>query len=138
MSGDCTSGDRNSPVTSASPAAQAYSADRQQSRGFPGGCPDPVVLVRGQAAAVEQACAVLARELAALVHLVTELAAPPAPAPLAVSVEEAARLIGVGRSKMFALVQSGLVRSVRVGARRLVPTRALEEFLEKDDGDLAG
>jgi len=39
---------------------------------------------------------------------------------------------------MFALVQSGLVRSVRVGARRLVPTRALEEFLEKDDGDLAG
>lgn len=138
MSGDSTSGDRNSPVTSASPAAQAYSAGRQQSRGFPGGCPDPVVLVRGQAAVVEQACATLAREVAALVDLVTELAARPAPARLALSVEEAARLISVGRSTMFALIQSGAVRSVRVGARRLVPTLALEEFLEKHGGNLAG
>jgi excisionase family DNA binding protein len=80
----------------------------------------------------------LAREFAALVDLVTELAERPAPAPLAVSVEEAARLIGVGRSTMFTLVQSGRVRSVRVGARRLVPTRALEEFLENYDGNLAG
>ena len=114
-----------------------HSAGRQQSRGSAGGRPDPLVL-RGQAAAFEQACAALAREFAALVYLVTELAERPAPAPLAVSVEEAARLIGVGRSTMFALVQSGSVRSVRVGARRLVPTRALEEFLENYDGNLAG
>jgi excisionase family DNA binding protein len=113
------------------------SAGRQQSRGSAGGRPDPVV-VRGQAAAVEQACAALAREVAALVDLVTELAERPAPAPLAVSVEEAARLIGVGRSKMFALVRSGEVRSVRAGGRRLVPIRALEEFLENYDGDLSG
>ena len=114
------------------------SAGRQQSRGSAGRCPDPVVLVRRQLTAVEQASAALAREVAALVDLVTELAERPAPAPLSVSVDEAARLIGVGRSKMFALVQSGDVRSVRVGARRLVPTRALEEFLENYDGNLAG
>jgi len=97
-----------------------------------------VVLVRRQAVAVEQACAALAREVAALVDLVTELAERPAPAPLSVSVEKAARLIGVGRSTMFTLVHSGDVRSVRVRGRRLVPIRALEEFLENYDGDLSG
>ena len=53
--------------------------------------------------------------------------------PLSVSVEEAARLLGLGRSNLFKLMESGELRSVKVGSRRLVPRRALEEFLAGHD-----
>ncbi len=53
--------------------------------------------------------------------------------PLSVSVEEAARLLGLGRSNLFKLIESGELRSVKVGSRRLVPRRALEEFLAGPD-----
>jgi excisionase family DNA binding protein len=36
----------------------------------------------------------------------------------------------VGRSTVFALIASGELRSVKVGARRLVPESALVEFIE--------
>jgi excisionase family DNA binding protein len=94
---------------------------------------DRLVAVRRQAAIVQQQCAALAREAAALATEVTELVERPSPAPLSVSVDEAARLIGVGRSTMFSLLEEGHIRSVKVGARRLVPRRALEEFLAERD-----
>lgn len=102
-------------------------------RGRPSGpaADDELVIVRRQATVVQQQCAALAREVAALASQVTELVERPASAPLSVSVDEAARLIGVGRSTMFALLDSGEIRSVKVGARRLVPRRALEEFVSE-------
>jgi len=80
----------------------------------------------------------LAKEVASLTAEVTELIERPAPPPLSVSVDEAARLLGVGRSTMFALLESGQVRSVKVGARRLVPRRALEELVADHDVSEAG
>jgi excisionase family DNA binding protein len=94
--------------------------------------------VRRRAAAVEQMCALLAREVADLSAQVTELVERPATAPLSVSVDDAARLLGVGRSTMFSLLESGDVRSVKVGARRLVPRRALEELLAAGDSRQVG
>lgn len=43
--------------------------------------------------------------------------------------EEAAHLIAVGRSKMYELIASGAVKSVKIGALRRVPAFALEEYV---------
>ena len=45
---------------------------------------------------------------------------------------EAARFLGVGRSKIFALLQDGHISYVRLpGGERRVPRRALVEFAER-------
>lgn len=49
--------------------------------------------------------------------------------PLAVSVPEAGRLIGLSRSSAYAAVQRGEIPSVRIGGRVLVPLRQLEELV---------
>lgn len=99
---------------------------------------EQLAAVRRQAAAVQQQCAILARQVADLTSEVTDLVERPATEALSVSVDEAARLLGVGRSTMFALLDAGDVRSVKVGARRLIPRRALEEFLARHDIAEAG
>ena len=43
--------------------------------------------------------------------------------------EEAAAVLGVGRSKMYELLASGAVKSVKIGALRRVPATALEEYV---------
>ena len=45
--------------------------------------------------------------------------------------EEAADLLGIGRSKFYELLAQGAVDSVRIGACRRVPRAALEEFIER-------
>ena len=45
------------------------------------------------------------------------------------SVSEAGKRIGVSKSTAWRLVQSGLLRSVRVGKRVIVPVSATNEFL---------
>ena len=47
----------------------------------------------------------------------------------AVSVEQSAQFIGVGRSLAWQLVKEGKLRSVRAGHRVLVPLTAIDEFL---------
>lgn len=47
----------------------------------------------------------------------------------AISVEEAAIQLGVGRSLAWSLVREGKLRSVRAGHRVLVPLTAIDEFL---------
>lgn len=49
---------------------------------------------------------------------------------IAVSVSEAASLIGVSRSSIYPRLLSGEVPSVVVGKRRLVPIAALREWLD--------
>lgn len=51
------------------------------------------------------------------------------PLPLVLTIEEAARRLGVGRTVMFGLVRSGAVESVRIGRLRRVPSDALVTFL---------
>lgn len=55
----------------------------------------------------------------------------PAPDPtlVALTVEEAARRIGVGRTTMYALLASGEVQSVQIGRLRRIPAQALNEYI---------
>jgi excisionase family DNA binding protein len=45
--------------------------------------------------------------------------------------EEAAERLSVGRSRIFELIASGQLRSVRLGASRRIPTAALVEFVNE-------
>ncbi|MFF2144424.1 helix-turn-helix domain-containing protein [Kitasatospora sp. NPDC058190] len=51
------------------------------------------------------------------------------PTLVALTVEEAARRLGVGRTTMYALVASGEVPSVTIGRLRRVPAEALKEYV---------
>lgn len=50
---------------------------------------------------------------------------------LLVTIEEAARLLGIGRTTMFELIGRGELKSVRLGRRRLIARRQLESFVEE-------
>jgi excisionase family DNA binding protein len=50
--------------------------------------------------------------------------------PILLSVEDAARLLHLGRTTTYQLVLSGRLPSVKVGRRRLVLRRSLEEFVD--------
>ena len=49
---------------------------------------------------------------------------------LAYSPAEAAALIGCSRGFVYSLMEAGILRSVRVGGRRLIPKSALGELVE--------
>ena len=51
---------------------------------------------------------------------------------LAVSVKQAAELIGVGKNTMYAAVAAGDVPHVKVGRRILIPVSRLEQWLEEN------
>lgn len=51
------------------------------------------------------------------------------PAPLLLRAEEAARLLGLGRSTVFALLATGELPSVRVGRSVRVSRSAVERFI---------
>lgn len=48
---------------------------------------------------------------------------------LLLSVPQAARVLGVGRSTVYEKIASGAIRSVKIGSRRLVPTENIEAFV---------
>lgn len=50
---------------------------------------------------------------------------------LLVRPEDAARMLGVGRTKVYELMHSGALRSVRVGGLRRVPVAALDEYVAR-------
>jgi len=45
--------------------------------------------------------------------------------------EVAQERLGVGRSKIFELMSSGQLRSVKIGRSRLIPESAIVEFIER-------
>lgn len=47
------------------------------------------------------------------------------------SIEEAAKLLSVGKRKVEALVADGEVETVLIGRRRLVPAEALTDYIER-------
>jgi excisionase family DNA binding protein len=51
---------------------------------------------------------------------------------LAVGIPEAARRLGVSARTVASLVARRELTSRRIGRRRLIPVRALEEFLRRD------
>lgn len=46
-------------------------------------------------------------------------------------VEEGAQHIRVSRSKMFELLKSGEIRSVKIGRSRRIPAAALDEYVTR-------
>lgn len=46
------------------------------------------------------------------------------------TVDEAAAVLGIGRSRLYDEIQSGRCRSVKVGRRRLIPASALRTYSE--------
>ena len=51
------------------------------------------------------------------------------PDRLAVSPAEAARLVGIGRTKIYEAIGAGELKSLKIGARRLVAIEALRDWL---------
>lgn len=51
--------------------------------------------------------------------------------PKLITVEEAAHLLGVGRTVTYGLIRNGSLKSLQIGKRRLVPTSAIEEFIRR-------
>jgi excisionase family DNA binding protein len=47
---------------------------------------------------------------------------------VAVSPAEAALMIGISRAKLYELLGSGQLRSIKVGSRRLIPMSAIESM----------
>ncbi|MCC9311946.1 helix-turn-helix domain-containing protein [Kitasatospora sp. RB6PN24] len=64
-----------------------------------------------------------------LLALVASCESVPDPTLVALTVEEAARRLGVGRTTMYALVASGEVPSVMIGRLRRIPAQALSEYI---------
>lgn len=54
-----------------------------------------------------------------------------APEPLLLKVEQAAGLIGVGRSQMYKLIADGSLPSVAIGRARRVPLAALRAWVDR-------
>jgi excisionase family DNA binding protein len=53
------------------------------------------------------------------------------PEPLAVSVNEAAEVLGVGKVHMTELIRDGKVAHIRSGSRVLVPLKAIAAFIDE-------
>jgi excisionase family DNA binding protein len=51
--------------------------------------------------------------------------------PLLYSVEEAAQLLGIGRTFTFHLIATGHIGSVKIGKRRKIPRDAVEKYIEQ-------
>ncbi len=50
------------------------------------------------------------------------------------TIEEAAEILGIGRSSAYQAVRTGQIPTLRVGRRLLVPRVALERLLEREPG----
>lgn len=49
--------------------------------------------------------------------------------PLLLRVEEVARVLAIGRSKVYELIASGQLPSITIGSARRVPTEALQKWI---------
>ena len=54
--------------------------------------------------------------------------------PLAVSVEKAAQLLGISERLAWTLVGSGVIPSIRLGRRVLIPVAGLDDLLHGSEG----
>jgi excisionase family DNA binding protein len=53
------------------------------------------------------------------------------PTPLLLTVEEAAKRLGIGRTTFYGLVMSGEIESVPLGRLRRIPAECLTEYVER-------
>jgi len=72
--------------------------------------------------------AALARTAEALLALAEQPDEPAMP-PSLLSISQAAAALGVGRRKVYQLMDEGQLRSTRLGTRRLIPAVEIERFV---------
>jgi excisionase family DNA binding protein len=53
---------------------------------------------------------------------------------VALTVEEAARRLGIGRTKLYEYVSAGEIASVKIGSLRRIPAEAVSDFLTRQLG----
>ncbi len=51
--------------------------------------------------------------------------------PITVRIREACRITGIGRSKLYELIQAGDLQTIKVGAITLVPLASIDAFLSR-------
>lgn len=56
---------------------------------------------------------------------------PPVLAPVLLSVPEAARLLGIGRTTVYELIAGGQLEVVHIGRSIRVPTAAIDAFVDR-------
>jgi excisionase family DNA binding protein len=66
----------------------------------------------------------------------TDSQLPAANGKLLLSIDEAAALMSLGRSAMYALVMRSEVASIKVGRMRRIPLSALQAFVTRQLSDL--
>ncbi len=53
---------------------------------------------------------------------------PEQPPPMLVSIKEARRLIGVGHTRIYDLINAGALETVRIGKRRMIRYSSLQKL----------
>lgn len=51
--------------------------------------------------------------------------------PLLIGIPEAAKRLGIGRSKLYELIKAREINLVRIGSRALIPMATLNAFVDK-------
>ncbi len=54
--------------------------------------------------------------------------------PRLVSVKDAARLLGIGVTKVYELISDGLLDTISIGARRLVTLSSIDALIQRSSG----
>lgn len=55
--------------------------------------------------------------------------------PIAISPAEAARLVGLGKTKLYAVMGAGELPFLKIGTRRLIRVTDLEAWIEKQSSN---
>ncbi len=62
------------------------------------------------------------------------MTALPPPEPICIRVNEAARMIGVGRTKLYELIAAGEVETVKLGKATRITTASLHDLVRRQRG----
>jgi excisionase family DNA binding protein len=62
----------------------------------------------------------------------TQTGADSQPEPLTVRIPTAIRMTGIGRSKLYELIQSGDIEIVKIGTSTLIPVESLRQLIDRN------
>lgn len=60
--------------------------------------------------------------------------APPPVEPICVKVNDAARMIGVGRTKLYELIAAGEIEAIKLGKSTRITTASLQQLVMRQRG----
>ncbi len=62
------------------------------------------------------------------------MTAHPPPDPICVRINDAARMIGIGRTKLYELISAGEVETVKLGKSTRITTTSLHDLVRRQRG----